>query len=181
MARRLSLDQIFPPMAREDDVVVPLRRNHPNLEANFKGTNRGPGHRRTGQRPSLARMRTILSLEIRGVPRIQIAESLGITQATVCRLARRPEYEKMREDVLMHWDGEFLAMKPLAFTALRNGLTSSEESVALKASDQWFHAAGFGGYSKSPPVDKSVTAEDVVRELMGIQVNVSVNVNNDGD
>jgi hypothetical protein len=177
MAKRVRLDEIFPPQVR--DVDVPLRRRG-GLEANFKGTNYGKHHPRTGHRPSLARMRTILSLEIRGVARAVIAEEMNLSIATVCRLTRRPEYEKMRDEVLMHWDGEFLAMKPLAFTALRNGLTSSEESVALKASDQWFHAAGYGGYSKTPPVDRTVTAEDVVRELMGnVNVNVEVTVNND--
>jgi hypothetical protein len=38
----------------------------------------------------------------------------------------------------------------------------------------WFKGAGFGSYSKTPAIDPTVTAEDVVRNLLQINVNVNV-------
>ncbi len=66
-------------------------------------------------------------------------------------------------------------MKPLAFAALKGGLNSHDENTALRASEQWFKAASFGGFSKTEAPTQTATAEDVARALMlGVQVNVSV-------
>jgi hypothetical protein len=74
-------------------------------------------------------------------------------------------------------DAEFIAMKPLAFAALKNGLGSNDENTALRASEQWFKGAGFGGFAKDPVPQTRLTAEDVAAQLLaGLNVNVQVNV-----
>jgi transcriptional regulator with XRE-family HTH domain len=122
--------------------------------------------------------RTILSLEMQGLPKNQIAKHVGMTASAVSQITRDERYLAHREAYLETIDRDFLAMKPLAFKALQQGLTSSDEDTALKASDQWFRAAGFGGYSKRDEPATQTTAEDVVRQLL--QINVQVNVGSDG-
>jgi hypothetical protein len=121
--------------------------------------------------------RTILSLEMQGLPKNKIAELLKMCPASVGNITRDPRYVEHREQYLAAIDKDFLAMKPLAFKALQQGLTSGDEDTALKASDQWFRAAGFGGYSKRDEPSEKTTAEDVVRQLL--QINVQVNVGSD--
>lgn len=122
--------------------------------------------------------RVILSLEMQGMPKNKIAKHLGICDTTVSNVTRDERYLAARDEYLETIDRDFLAMKPLAFGALRQGLTSADEDTALKASDQWFRAAGFGGYSKRDEPAKTATAEDVVRQLLNISGdNVQVNIN----
>jgi hypothetical protein len=122
--------------------------------------------------------RVILSLEMQGESKVDIAKHVGMTASAVSQITRDERYLAHREAYLETIDRDFLAMKPLAFKALQQGLTSSDEDTALKASDQWFRAAGFGGYSKRDEPATQTTAEDVVRQLL--QINVQVNVGSDG-
>jgi hypothetical protein len=142
-----------------------------NPEGIFNGA-RGPVDGLT------TRWRTILSLEMQGLPKNQIADLMKMSAAAVGNITRDPRYVEQREIYLAAIDKDFLAMKPLAFRALEKGLTSADEDTALKASDQWFRAAGFGGYSKRDEPSEKTTAEDVVRQLL--QINVQVNVGSDG-
>lgn len=121
--------------------------------------------------------RAILSLEIQGVPKNEIAQRVGMSAGGVSNITLDPRYIEFRDAYLASIDGEFFAMKPLAFEALRKGLMSGDEDTALKAADMWFRGGSFGGFSKRDEPPKNLTAEDVVRQLL--QVNVQVNVGSD--
>jgi transcriptional regulator with XRE-family HTH domain len=134
-----------------------------------------------GQRQPLdelsTRWRVVMSLEMQGMSKTDIAKQMGLAANTVSEITRDERYLAARDEYLREIDADFLAMKPLAFDALRQGLTSADEDTALKASDQWFREAGFGGYSKRDEPSEKTTAEDVVRQLL--QINVQVNVGSD--
>lgn len=123
------------------------------------------------------RWRTILTLEIQGIDKTQIAEMMQLTPGAITNITRDQRYIDFRNEYLAELDGEFLSMKPLAFAALKGGLQSTDENTALRASEQWFKGASFGGYSKTPEPSTTVTAEDVARQLLNITAdNVQVNI-----
>lgn len=122
--------------------------------------------------------RAILSLEIQGISKNDIARRMGMSLQGVIRATSSQKYLDFRNNYLAGLDDEFFAMKPLAFAALKQGLSSQDEDTALKASDQWFKAAAFGGYSKTSEPHSNLTAEDVVRQLLHVQAdNVQININ----
>lgn len=93
----------------------------------------------------------------------------------VSKITRREDYITYREQRLAELDNEFFAMKPLALAALRGGLNSLDENTALRASEQWFKGASFGGFAKNPEPARQQSAEDVVAQLLNaVQVNVTV-------
>jgi hypothetical protein len=167
MPQRVRLEDIFPA-----DGQVGTHIRHPGNASSiipYIGVDRG-----AKRKFPETKARTILTLQMRGHTQAQIAQMMHISHQGVSVIIQRPEYKEMRERVLRELDDEFLAMKPLAFDAIEGGLRSSDENVALKAADMWFKGAGFGSYSKTPAVDPTVTAEDVVRNLLQINVNVNV-------
>jgi len=126
------------------------------------------------------RWASIYTLELRGFTHKQIAEALNMSQGGVSHIQADPRYIAYREEHLSALDQEFVAMKPLAFRALRGGLSSPDENTALRASEQWFKAANYGGFSKHERPAVTTSAEDIARELLrggiNVQVNTQVNV-----
>ena len=115
----------------------------------------------------------ILSLELRGQTKVEIAEHLKISPLRVSQITRTERYILAREEVLSAADQDFLNMKPEAMKALRSGLGSRDENTALRASETWMRAAGFMQYGKGQQ-NAGVTAEDIAAQLL--QVNVQVNI-----
>lgn len=170
MNSTLLLDKHFPPPPEERHTYSP--------GAGFATTGRIEGNKRKPYAELPTSWRAILSLQIQGVGIAAIAKRLGMTDSGISHIVRDERYIKFRNEYLAALDDEFFAMKPLAFAALKGGLQSQDEDTALKASDQWFKAAGFGGYSKSPEPSTNLTAEDVVRQLLHVEAdNVQININ----
>jgi hypothetical protein len=117
--------------------------------------------------------RAILALELRGLPKTQIAVRLHMKEQAVRRITHTDRYIAARAVLLDRLDHEFLAMKPAVFNALRRGLDSGDEGIALRASEQWMRAAGFMHYGKGE-AQQGLTAEDVAKQML--QLNVTVNV-----
>lgn len=175
------LDTLFP-------ADRPVRIQTPGRGENGFGMHpeniEGVGKRILDQIPT--RWRTILTLEIQGIDKTQIAEMMQLTLGAISQITRDQRYIDFRNEYLAELDGDFLSMKPLAFAALKGGLQSSDENTALRASEQWFKGASFGGYSKTPEPSTTVTAEDVARQLLNItadnvQVNIHTHVGGDED
>jgi hypothetical protein len=124
-------------------------------------------------RPLSTRARTILSLEIRGHTKEEIARHLSMRPETIGRITISDRYLAARDALLDRMDADFTGMKPAVFRALRAGLHSRDENTALRASETWMKAAGFGQYGKGSGV-QGVTAEDVARQLLEVNVNVNV-------
>lgn len=169
---RLSLDDVFPaapPHAPHTPAPRPLSGvgAHPEMRSEGKGT----------RTEVSTRWASIYALELRGLSIAEIAQALGMSQSGVSRITTDERYIAYREQHLGAIDAEFVMMKPLAFAALKSGLNSSDENTALRASEQWFKGAGFGGFAKDPVPQTRTTAEDVAAALIaGVQVNVNVNV-----
>lgn len=123
------------------------------------------------------RARMVLSLELRGKDKREIAQHLQMSEQQVGNITRTQRYIAHREVLLGEADQDFLNMKPQAMAALRRGFSSGDEGIALRASETWMRAAGFMQYGKSGS-QSTVTAEDVAAQLL--QVNVQVNVNTPG-
>lgn len=124
------------------------------------------------------RWASICSFELRGLNKKEIAGALNMGYHSIIQITNDERYLAYRDKRLAALDNDFIAMKPLAFDALRNGLRSKDENVALRAAEQWFKGASFGGYSKKEQEQSSLTAEDVASALLNaVQVNVNVNVN----
>ena len=117
--------------------------------------------------------RAILALELRGLPKTQIAVRLHMKEQAVRRITHTDRYIAARAALLDRLDHEFLAMKPMAFNALCRGLHSVDEGIALRASEQWMRAAGFMQHGRGG-ARQGVTAEDVAKQML--QLNVTVNV-----
>jgi hypothetical protein len=168
------LDRYFPGAPHQHEVSLTPRGFAAHPENQLEG-----GEKHANTEDSIPTVwRVALTLELQGTPKKIIAEKLGITYGGLCHILHDERYRAFRDNYLVEIDQEFLAMKPLAFDALRQGLKSPDEDTALKASDQWFRAAGFGGYSKREEPARQTTAEDVVRQLLNVSAeNVQINVN----
>lgn len=177
MPSQLDLDTLFPAA--------------PPHEAPYRGM-RGQVHNPTGKglkagapaREEIStRWAAIYALELRGLSKTDIATQLGLSINTVVHATTDPRYIAYREEHLAALDNDFVAMKPLAFAALSNGLRSQDENTALRASEQWFKGASFGGFAKEPQQSSALTAEDVAKQILqgGLTVAVQVNVNDAGD
>lgn len=131
------------------------------------------------------RWAAICTLEMRGLTHKAIAEAVGMASQSVTNIVNDERYIEYRERRLAVLDHEFVAMKPLAFAALKGALTSADENTALRASETWFKGAGFGGYSKREQQQTTLSAEDIAAALLRnassplVQVNTQVNVTTD--
>jgi hypothetical protein len=112
-------------------------------------------------------------LEIRGHSKRDIAKMLNMSEGRVVMISRADRYIEARDREFRSMDNEFISMKPAAFDALSNALHSRDQKVALAASEAWFRTAGFMQYGKGVG-QQGVTAEDVAKQLL--QVNIQVNV-----
>lgn len=163
------LDELFPAVNRGRNFTRDAHfTNHPEDAGRPSGTERADA--------ISTRWAAICTLELQGRTHADIAQRVGMSVQGVSSATRHPRYKAYRDARLAELDDEFFAMKPLALDALRGGLKSNDENTALRASEQWFKAASFGGFSKTEAPPQTATAEDVARALMlGVQVNVSVN------
>jgi hypothetical protein len=165
------LDELFPPLPPEERRQIKPGHN-PILDANLTMHEGKPqvDHVST-------RWASICTMELQGLDKKEIADRIGMHYNTIINITNDPRYIEYRDDRLRQTDDAFIRMKPLAVAALRNGLTSSDENTALRASEQWFKGAGFGGFSRVPESPTQVTAEDVAAAIVNnLQVNVQVNV-----
>lgn len=123
------------------------------------------------------RHRMILTLELRGKDKTEIAQLLGMSLTGVVHACRTEKYIAAREKLLGDADQEFMNMKPAALAALRRGLDAREDSVALHASETWMKAAGFMQYGKGQG-QQGVTAEDVAAQLLQVNININTGEKN---
>lgn len=171
MADRSILDKVFPAAPQG----VTARRRLPH-GGGFEVRPEDIDKSGRGKRKDIKTLwASIYTLELRGFTQQQIAEVVNLRASSVARIVADERYIKYREERLSTLDQEFVAMKPLAFRALRGGLSSPDENTALRASEQWFKAANYGGFSKHERPAVSTSAEDIARSLLN-QVNIQVNV-----
>lgn len=170
---RLSLDEIFPaaPPHTKREIKRVRTGNHRDNPVS-RGEATGMSARTADNLKT--RWAAVYALELRGINQKDIATALGLSAATVSAITNDERYIEYREKRMNELDAEFVMMKPLAFAALKSGLGSRDENTALRASEQWFKGAGFGGFAKDPTPQTHLTAEDVAVQLL--QVNVQVNV-----
>lgn len=175
------LDRVFPagPQNHKRSIGGGLR----GVAAPNTPTHPEVGHRKRVADALKTKWTAVYTLELRGFTQKAIAEALGMSAQSVSKITMDERYLEYREQHLATLDQEFVAMKPLAFRALRGGLQSPDENTALRASEQWFKAANYGGFSKHERPAVSTSAEDIARELLrggiNVQVNTQVNIPSD--
>lgn len=172
----LDLNTLFPPAPPHAPRQIQNSRkgNHGDNPV-ARGEGRGRAARTVDNLST--RWASVYTLELRGLDQKAIAAALGLSAGTISCIVNDERYLQYREKRLCELDSEFVMMKPLAFKALQSGLNSSDENTALRASEQWFKGAGFGGFAKDPTPQTRTTAEDVAAALLaGLNVNVQVNV-----
>lgn len=167
--RQTRVDDYFPRAAGQHR----FRSDKPNPE-HLKHPGRVPAN--TSEQLT-TKWRTVLSLEMQGHYKTDIAKITGMTFTAISKITNDPRYIEFRDNYIKDLDHEFLEMKPLAFNALRSALRSNDENTALRASEVWFKGSSFGGYSKEPAPNTNLTAEDVARKLLEVHAdNVQINV-----
>ncbi len=117
----------------------------------------------------------MLTLEMQGYTKKEIAQMLGRNYARVTRITTHPVYLEHRTQRLGDLDRDFVNLKHKVVDVMGRALDQSAPMDAqLRAADMWFKTQGYGAYSKNPVPEQKVTVEDVVSRLL--QVNVQVNV-----
>jgi hypothetical protein len=124
--------------------------------------------------PLPTKARVVLQLQLRGLPKTEVARRLRLSEKQVQCITHTDRYIAARDVMLDRMDAEFLAMKPMTFNALRSGLQRSDENTALRASEQWMRAVGFMHHGKNEAA-QGVTAEDVAKQTLQLNVNVNIN------
>jgi len=114
-----------------------------------------------GLLPLSTKWRTVLSLELRGMTKKDIAAKLDTTPITISWITRQQRYIDHRDFLLKQADEEFFNLKPTALNAIRTGLNSSDEKTASQNARWYFETLGYGAAREAA----SVTAEDVIGRL----------------
>jgi hypothetical protein len=119
------------------------------------------------QRLSL-RARRILHLQMQGLPRTEIAIRTGLTGERIRIITHSPDYVAARDALLDREEAALRAMKPMAFRALEDGLSSRDEYTRLQAAALYFKISGYMQHGKECEVyaNGGVTAEDICKRLL---------------
>lgn len=110
-------------------------------------------------KPLSTKWRTILTLELRGRTKLEIAQQLGRSYGSIVNITNTVRYREYRDEMLLHVDEEFLNLKPMAYNALRCGLGSPDERTASQNARWYFETLGYG---KSERANEGATAEEIV-------------------
>ena len=115
----------------------------------------------------------VLSLHLAGYSAEEIADLAGYASPqTVYSVLRRKEVLMVRQQMLEGLELEFEAMQKHIFDVIKSKVDSVDERIQLEAVQIWMRY--FGKYKDRGTTKEELTAEDVVRNLL--QVNVQVNV-----
>jgi len=110
---------------------------------------------------------------LKGAKAEEIAELVGFKNpASVYNVLRKKEMHLVRQLLLEGLELEFEVLQKEVFEVIEEALKEPDPRVRLEAVDKWFRY--FGKYKVKEDKEKEITAEDVVKKLL--QVNVQVNV-----
>lgn len=124
-------------------------------------------------KPLSTKWRTILSMEMRGISKREIAANLQAAYATIVSITNSPRYIAFREQQLGDADDEFINLKPAAVAALRNAITSDDAALAARTAIDFFKLSGYGGH---PADGTAATAETVAARLFeSAQITITQN------
>ena len=115
----------------------------------------------------------ILTLHLSGSTAEEIAELAGYSSPyPVYNILRKKEVILVRQQLLESLELEFEALQKKIFGVVKSKLDSVDERIQLEAVQIW--AKWFGKFL--PKVDENrLTAEDVVRQILNQQINITVN------
>jgi len=98
----------------------------------------------------------------------EIEELTKYRPATIYAILSSPNVLALRQQLLNHTSKEFEALFPRVVDCVRDSLASPDLNVALKGSDMWLKA--HGKYAKSEGTTVSITAEDIVMNILNQSV-----------
>lgn len=118
----------------------------------------------TSQRVFSPLERKILALHLDGYTAAQISHLVGPTPQKIHALLRTSEVQELLAEVAEYHKLELAQLTGPAIGAVRRGLNSGNENVALKAADMVFNSQGIN--KQTERTDE--TGEDVVRRMMRV-------------
>jgi hypothetical protein len=120
--------------------------------------------------------RRMVALHLQGYSTNEIAHSLGKHPGTVGAVLRNPTTLALLESVYEDYERELRALFPLGIKALRRGLLSESERIALTASDQLWRVHGRYKHSEEGERDASDTVQELIRlrhEASGTDITIA--------
>ena len=115
----------------------------------------------------------VLSLHLAGYSAQEIAELAGYASPyTVYTILKKREVLMVRQQLLDGLELEFETLQQDVFRTITDKIHSEDEHIQLEAIQIWMRY--FNKYKEKGQQKEEVTAEDVVRKML--QVNVQVNV-----
>lgn len=118
--------------------------------------------------------RKMITMHLRGLSNRDIEAVTGYSEIAISRILRDPLSQAYIQEYLAGVEVELQGMQVLAADALREGLVSADQSIALRAVDTYFKATG--RYAKAE--EGKGTAEDAIaRALAAIAENQSEAIN----
>lgn len=123
--------------------------------------------------PIPLRWHTVLALHLAGGTPKEVCALTGYSLSMYYRILNDPVTQTVRQQLLNQTQQEFEALFARVVDNIREELRSEDPQVRLAAQQQWLRANG--RYApKGDNEGEALTAEDVVKKLL--QVNVQVNV-----
>lgn len=120
----------------------------------------------------------VLSQHLAGKKAEEIAELMGYASAqSIYMILRKKEVLLVRQLLLEGLELEFETLQREVFEVIEGALRNGDDKLKMEAVDKWFRY--FGKYKVKESKEKEITAEDVVKKLL--QVNVQVNVGEPGN
>ncbi len=117
----------------------------------------------------------VLALHLAGYRASAIAELAGLSSAaSVYAILRKEKVALARQQLLQGLELEFETYQRRVFEIITELMESEDPRVRLDAVDKWFRYFGKYKQSADPSKNQQVSAEDIVKSLL--QVNVQVNV-----
>lgn len=122
------------------------------------------------------RHRRMIALHIQGYTAAEIARALDCHPGTVGVVLRNPTVQPILEMVYADYERELKALFPLGIRALRTGLLSTNDRIALSASDQLFRVQGRYTPDKAGERDATDTVREIIRlrhEASGTDITIA--------
>lgn len=124
------------------------------------------GHRKNTGELRLKRLKAVhrqmIAYHLRGMSNRDIASVTGFAENAISRVLRDPLSQVYIQEHLQNTELELGGLSSLAVDALRDGLCSSDLSIALQAVDKYYKATG--RYAKAS--DGGETAEDAMARML---------------
>lgn len=108
-----------------------------------------------------------------GLSNIEIAKKLDMPINVVRNIFKRKHVVSIVADCVEEWNTDLKSLDGLVVEVLKRNLISGEEDKAIKAADMVLKARGKYTRVEDKVANNDVTAEDIMKKLIGINININ--------